>query len=92
MDVSWLWGTKPSSSCPLSNTLTAGPPALALGLEPTAVDAMVQPPESFQRIFTLEFYADLVFYGILMGALALANFVIVLWGYFPVGRHLHFKY
>ena len=65
------------------NTLAAGPPALALGLEPTAKDAMDQPPEAFHRIFTLEFYLDLAFYGIVMGALALTNFVIVLWGYFP---------
>jgi len=65
------------------NTLAAGPPALALGLEPTALDAMDLPPSSFQSIFTLEFYADLIFYGFLMGALSLVNFVIVLWGYFP---------
>ncbi|WWC97573.1 potassium/sodium efflux P-type ATPase, fungal-type [Kwoniella sp. B9012] len=71
------------------NTLAAGPPALALGLEPTAVDAMEQPPTSFHQIFTLEFYVDLVFYGVLMGALSLVNFVIVLWGYFPgdLGRY-----
>lgn len=66
------------------NTLAAGPPALALGLEPTAPDAMEQLPEAFHRIFTLEFYVDLVFYGFLMGSLALVNFVIVMWGgYFP---------
>ncbi|WVF66526.1 potassium/sodium efflux P-type ATPase, fungal-type [Kwoniella sp. CBS 6097] len=71
------------------NTLAAGPPALALGLEPTAVDAMEQPPTAFHQIFTLEFYIDLAFYGILMGALSLVNFVIVLWGYFPgdLGRY-----
>ncbi|ODN86846.1 potassium/sodium efflux P-type ATPase, fungal-type [Cryptococcus wingfieldii CBS 7118] len=64
------------------NTLAAGPPALALGLEPTAVDAMEQPPSSFHQIFTLEFYIDLIFYGFLIGSLSLVNFVIVLWGYF----------
>lgn len=64
------------------NTLAAGPPALALGLEPTAPDAMEQQPDAFHQIFTIEFYVDLAFYGILMGALALVNFVIVLWGYF----------
>ncbi|ORX35135.1 putative calcium-transporting ATPase 3 [Kockovaella imperatae] len=71
------------------NTIAAGPPALALGLEPTAVDAMDQPPSSFQEIFNLEFYIDLAFYGLLMGALALVNFVIVLWGYYPgyLGRY-----
>lgn len=65
------------------NTLAAGPPALALGLEPTASDAMDLPPTDFHRIFTLEFYIDLAFYGFLIGALSLVNFVIVLWGYFP---------
>ncbi|TYJ53053.1 potassium/sodium efflux P-type ATPase, fungal-type [Cryptococcus floricola] len=64
------------------NTLAAGPPALALGLEPTAVDAMEQPPSAFHQIFTLEFYIDLAFYGFLIGSLSLVNFVIVLWGYF----------
>ncbi|ODN73715.1 potassium/sodium efflux P-type ATPase, fungal-type, variant [Cryptococcus amylolentus CBS 6039] len=64
------------------NTLAAGPPALALGLEPTAVDAMEQPPSAFHQIFTLEFYIDLIFYGFLIGSLSLVNFVIVLWGYF----------
>ncbi|WVN87594.1 uncharacterized protein L203_102777 [Cryptococcus depauperatus CBS 7841] len=59
------------------------PPALALGLEPTAVDAMDQAPEAFHQIFTGEFYLDLVFYGFLIGSLSLVNFVIVLWGYFP---------
>jgi Na+-exporting ATPase len=66
------------------NTLAAGPPALALGLEPTADDAMEQPPTAFHQIFNLEFYIDLAFYGFLIGALSLVNFVIVLWGYFPV--------
>jgi potassium/sodium efflux P-type ATPase len=64
------------------NTLAAGPPALALGLEPTAPDAMELLPTEFRHIFTLEFYIDLIFYGVLMGALALTNFVIVLYGYF----------
>ena len=67
-----------------SNTLAAGPPALALGLEPTASDAMDLPPSDFHEIFTLEFYIDLIFYGFLMGSVALVNFVIVLWGYFDV--------
>ncbi|WVO20606.1 potassium/sodium efflux P-type ATPase, fungal-type [Cryptococcus decagattii] len=65
------------------NTLAAGPPALALGLEPTAIDAMEQGPEVYHRIFTLEFYVDLIFYGFLMGSISLVNFVIVLWGYYP---------
>ncbi|KAL7419667.1 hypothetical protein Q5752_005581 [Cryptotrichosporon argae] len=65
------------------NTLSAGPPALALGLEPTARDAMELAPSAFHHLFKPEFYADLLFYGTLMAALSLANFAIVLWGYFP---------
>lgn len=59
---------------------------MALGLEPTALDAMELPPTEFQRIFTAEFWIDLVFYGFLIGALSLVNFVIVLWGYYPVSN------
>lgn len=66
------------------NTLAAGPPAMALGLEPTALDAMDLPPSDFKYIFTLEFVIDLAFYGLLIGAQSLINFVIVLWGYYPV--------
>jgi potassium/sodium efflux P-type ATPase len=64
------------------NTLTAGPPAMALGLEPPSPDAMVLPPDHYRTIFTAEFAIDLFFYGFLMGAQALVNFVIVMWGYF----------
>lgn len=45
---------------------------------------MEQGPEVYHRIFTLEFYVDLIFYGFLMGSISLVNFVIVLWGYYPV--------
>jgi hypothetical protein len=46
-----------------SNTLAAGPPAFALGLEPTAKDAMVKPPSAYATIFTFWWFADLFFYG-----------------------------
>lgn len=65
------------------NTIAAGPPALALGVEPTAKDAMDLGPESFQAIFTTSWYLDTIGYGIFMGAQCLANYVIVLYG---VGR------
>lgn len=45
---------------------------------------MEQGPGAYHRIFTLEFYVDLIFYGFLMGSISLVNFVIVLWGYYPV--------
>jgi len=62
------------------NTLAAGLPALALGVEPTAKDAMDIGPENFQRIFTASWYMDTIGYGVAIGAQALANFVIVQYG------------
>ena len=56
------------------NTLAAGPPALALGLEPTPVDAMDKAPSDFKTIFTRVWYIDLFFYGTLIAALSLTNF------------------
>ncbi|KAL7410384.1 hypothetical protein BDY24DRAFT_400352 [Mrakia frigida] len=67
------------------NTIAAGPPALALGLEPTATDAMLKGPTAFRTIFTLWWWMDLVFYGVLMGGLTIANFVIVVFGSTVVG-------
>lgn len=62
------------------NTITAGPPALALGMEPTAKDAMDVGPDYFQGIFTLSWCLDTVGYGVFIGAQTLANFVIVQYG------------
>jgi Na+-exporting ATPase len=64
------------------NTLCAGPPALALGLEPTPSDAMDRKPQEYRSIFTFWWIFDLFFYGFLLGAIAIANFAIVMWGYF----------
>lgn len=55
----------PLSSSPV-NTIAAGPPALALGLENTASDAMFKGPTSFRTIFTPGWWADLFFYGFLV--------------------------
>lgn len=62
------------------NTLAAGLPALALGVEPTAKDAMDIGPENFQKIFTASWFMDTIGYGVVIGAQALANFVIVQYG------------
>lgn len=64
------------------NTLCAGPPALALGLEKTPSDAMDRKPKEYRSIFTFWWIFDLFFYGFLLGAIAIANFAIVMWGYF----------
>ncbi|KAG8805027.1 hypothetical protein FRC17_005769, partial [Serendipita sp. 399] len=62
------------------NTIAAGPPAFALGVEPTARDVMDIGPGAYQSIFTPSWYMDTIGYGILMGAQAVANFVIVQYG------------
>jgi potassium/sodium efflux P-type ATPase len=64
------------------NTLCAGPPALALGLEETPADAMLRKPHEFQNVFTFWWIVDLFAYGFFMGAIAIANFAAVMWGYF----------
>jgi len=64
------------------NTLCAGPPALALGLEETPADAMLRTPAEYKTIFTFWWIVDLFAYGFFMGAIALANFAIVMYGYF----------
>ena len=64
------------------NTLCAGPPALALGLEETPSDAMDRTPSEYKSIFVAGWWADLFFYGLLLGKIAILNFVVVMWGYF----------
>lgn len=64
------------------NTLCAGPPALALGLEETPSDAMDRKPSEYKSMFTFWWIFDLFAYGFLMGAIAILNFVVVMWGYF----------
>ncbi|GMK59492.1 hypothetical protein CspeluHIS016_0800980 [Cutaneotrichosporon spelunceum] len=65
------------------NTLTAGPPAMALGVEPPSPDAMTRPPSAYRTILTRGFTIDLFYYGLLLGGQSLINFVIVMYGYFP---------
>jgi magnesium-transporting ATPase (P-type) len=62
------------------NTLAAGPPALALGVEPMAKDAIDIGPECFQKVFTASWYMDTIGYGVVIGAQTVANFVIVQYG------------
>ena len=45
---------------------------------------MSKSPKHFQSIFTLDWYLDLIFYGVVMGGLSLANFCIVIYGYYEV--------
>lgn len=61
------------------NTLTIGPVAFALGIEPTADDTMLQPPSNFFTIFTPTWFLDLSSYGFVSGALCFANYIIVIY-------------
>lgn len=62
------------------NTIAAGPPGFALGVEPTGKDVMDVGPGAYQYIFTPSWYMDTIGYGIFMGAQTLANFIIVQYG------------
>lgn len=62
--------------------ITSGIPDMGLGFEIAAPDVLKRPPQSLKRgIFTIELMVDMVCYGIWMGALCLAAFVIVLYGF-----------
>ena len=42
---------------------------------------MIKPPSHFSTMFTLEWILDLFFYGLFLGALCFANYIIVIYGY-----------
>lgn len=62
--------------------ITSGIPDMGLGFEIAAPDVLKRPPQNLKRgIFTIELMVDMVVYGIWMGSLCLASFVIVLYGF-----------
>lgn len=60
------------------NMVTSSPPALALGVEPAPRKVMKRPPNT-AGLFTVEFLADTMAYGVLMGAITLLSFVFALY-------------
>ncbi|RXW14101.1 hypothetical protein EST38_g11756 [Candolleomyces aberdarensis] len=63
------------------NMLTSAPPAFGLGLEKAAADSMLRPPHDVKDgVFSWPVVIDCFAYGIVMGALSLAVFVIVVYG------------
>lgn len=59
--------------------VTSTPPALGLGVERAAPDIMSQPPRTAKEgIFSAEVLCDIFFYGLSMGGIALANYLIAL--------------
>ncbi|KAI8867795.1 potassium/sodium efflux P-type ATPase [Ramicandelaber brevisporus] len=66
----------------VNNLLTSSPPAMSLGLESLHPDTMRRPPRpSTEGLFTWEVIGDILFYGVTMGLITLANFAIVVFGY-----------
>ncbi|KAI7817134.1 Na+/K+ P-type ATPase [Gamsiella multidivaricata] len=64
------------------NMITSSPPAMGLGLEPPSESNMREPPRSAkQGLFSFEVVMDTFIYGLAMGALSFASFVIVIFGF-----------
>ncbi|KAJ2742928.1 hypothetical protein GGI20_004129 [Coemansia sp. BCRC 34301] len=66
----------------VNNLLTGTPPAMALGLEkawPTIMDEPPRPPTS--GLFSWEVRADIVFYGMSIALLSIADFWLVISGF-----------
>ncbi|ORX93774.1 potassium/sodium efflux P-type ATPase [Basidiobolus meristosporus CBS 931.73] len=64
------------------NMVTSSPPAMSLGLELANPLTMRVPPRPTRRgLFNYEAIADIVLYGAMMGLIALADFIIVVYGF-----------
>ncbi|KAI0017376.1 potassium/sodium eff [Xylariomycetidae sp. FL0641] len=63
------------------NMLTSSFPAFGLGREAAAPDVMRKPPHDKRRgVFTNQVLVDMLVYGLIMGVLTLATFIIVVYG------------
>lgn len=63
------------------NMITSSFPAFGLGREPPARNVMSKPPQDKNRgVFTNQILVDMIVYGVIMGALTLATFIIVVYG------------
>ncbi|KAI8096277.1 potassium/sodium efflux P-type ATPase [Halteromyces radiatus] len=65
-----------------NNVVTSSPPAMALGLEPVHPQQMLVPPRSTSEgLFSRSNVVDILYYGVMMGLICLANFAIVIFGW-----------
>ncbi|TGJ87520.1 hypothetical protein E0Z10_g1251 [Xylaria hypoxylon] len=63
------------------NLVTSSFPAFGLGREAASREVMRKPPHDKKRgVFTKQVLVDMVVYGILMGTLTLATFIIIIYG------------
>lgn len=62
--------------------VTSGMPDMGLGFERAVPGIMQRPPQNLKTgVFTLEFFVDMVFYGLWIAALCLATFSLVVFGF-----------
>ncbi|KAI1819481.1 hypothetical protein F4861DRAFT_534405 [Xylaria intraflava] len=63
------------------NLLTSSFPAFGLGREVASREVMRKPPhDKIKGVFTKQVLVDMIVYGVLMGGLTLATFIIVVYG------------
>jgi len=61
------------------NMVTSSPPAIGLGLEKAHPKVMRRPPKRRHGFFNKEFAFDILYYGLIMGALCVAGFMVSLY-------------
>ncbi|KAI9486735.1 MAG: potassium/sodium efflux P-type ATPase [Benjaminiella poitrasii] len=67
-----------------NNLITSAPPAMALGLEPVHPQQMLVPPRTEKEsLFCYRNIIDILYYGVMMGLICLANYAIVIYVYGP---------
>lgn len=65
------------------NMLTSSCPAFGLGREQASAMVMRKPPHDKKRgVFTNQVLVDMMVYGLIMGVLTLATFIIIVYGYY----------
>ncbi|ORX63022.1 potassium/sodium efflux P-type ATPase, partial [Hesseltinella vesiculosa] len=78
-----------------NNVVTSAPPAMALGLEPVHPRQMQVPPrDNNEGLFSRSNIIDILFYGIMMGLICLADFCYVMftWGEGNFGTDCNLSY
>ncbi|KAI9303852.1 potassium/sodium efflux P-type ATPase [Cunninghamella echinulata] len=80
-----------------NNVVTSAPPAMALGLEPVHPRQMLVPPRSNKEsLFCTSNIIDILYYGVMMGLICLADFAVVIYGWgngdVDLGRKCNLEY